>query len=385
MNKTIDFELNKFSSVPPLLRTTYLANTANTKFTIDLARLYHHYYTDSYGVNPPNPNHANFEYLHFLSAASDFRFLGNGPAASEGKKRTVSMELGQAFCRYFLYEFCGITYFAHMDKVLDKPAHSAFNGITVKRIAKGDTPDYLCSISSNQPFIGEAKGRFSSISFASDAFSDWRSQFNKIAIYDSLGVQKKLKGYIVATKFTTDKNRTSNKSKVFAEDPDTPGEEFLSDNSIGLGRGCVAIHYSRLLSKLGLGLLSASLESGFVVPEQLSFNLPIWRCNYEPLKGELFVGGFFSVTEPQMTKTPNGSLMFYPNILKLGTPTPSFFGLSINSMKAIRQTCLGKWELLSDIPQLKDTEYRPSNLAWLRDGSISGGLEFFEFVGTDIF
>jgi hypothetical protein len=275
MNKTIDFELNRFPSVPKLLRTARTSSTAKTEFTIDLARLYHHYYTDSYGVNPPNPNHANFEYLHFLSAVNDFRFLGNGPAASEGKKRTISMDLGQAFCRYFLYEFCGITYFAHMDKVLDKPAHAAFNGITVKRITNGDAPDYLCSISPNQPFIGEAKGRFSNISFSSRSFADWRNQFNRIAIYDSAGIQKRLKGFIVATKFTTDKNRASNKSKVFAEDPNTPGEEFLKDNSFGLGRGCIAIHYSRLLSKLGLGLLSSSLESGFVVPEQLSFTLPV--------------------------------------------------------------------------------------------------------------
>lgn len=295
------------------------------------------------------------------------------------------MDLGQAFCRYFLYEFCGITYFAHMDKVLDKPAHAAFNGITVKRLTNGDTPDYLCSVSPNQPFIGEAKGRFSNISFTASSFTDWRNQFKRIAIYDSTGTQKKLKGYIVATKFTTDKNRTSNKSKVFAEDPNTPGEQFLGENSLGLGRGCIAIHYSRLLSKLGLSLLSASLEGGFVVPDQLSFNLPNWRCTYEPLKGELFVGGFFSETEPQMTKTSEGSIIFYPNILKLGNPSPSFFGVSVKAMKAIRQTCLGKWELLSNISQLDDTEYRPSNLAWLRDGSISGGLEFFELVGTDTF
>jgi hypothetical protein len=86
-----------------------------------------------------------------------------------------------------------------------------------------------------------------------------------------------------------------------------------------------------------------------------------------------------------MTKTPNGGVIFYPNILKLGIPTPTFFGVSVNVMKAIRETCLGKWNILSEIPQLDDTEYRPSNLAWLRDGSISGGLEFFELVRTDTF
>jgi len=117
MNKTIDFALNKFPCVPHHLRTVASIDKADSKFTVDLARLYHHYYTDSYGVTPPIPNHANFEYLKFLGSCNDFRFLGEGPGASTGKRRTISTDLGQAFCRYFLYEFCGITYFAHMDKV----------------------------------------------------------------------------------------------------------------------------------------------------------------------------------------------------------------------------------------------------------------------------
>lgn len=385
MNKIIQFELNKFPYVPTLLRTASNQNIPETEFTVDLARLYHHYYTDSYGVNPPNPNHSNFEYLNFLSSVNDFRFLNNGPAASVGKKRNISMDLGQAFCRYFLYEFCGITYFAHMDKVIDKLAHPAFNGISIRRIAKGDVPDYLCSSSPNKSFIGEAKGRFSNISFTSDKFSKWRDQFNRIAIYDNSGTQKKLKGFIVATKFTTEKQKSSDKSKLFAEDPETPGEVFLNENSEGLGRATIAMHYSRLLSKLGLNLLSSSLESGFVVPEDLSFNLPVWRCNFEPLKGELFVGGFFSEQEPQLTKTNSETYIFYPNILKLGVPSPSFFGISVRVMKRLRQLSHGYWNLLSEIPQLDDSEYRPSNLAWLRDGSISGALDFFEFIGTETF
>lgn len=384
MNKTIVYELNNFLSVPEKLRTSYYTSSKK-EFLVDLARLYHHYYTDSYGVKPPKPNHSNFEYLNFLSSVNDFRFLNSGPAASTGKKRTISMDLGQAFCRYFLYEFCGITYFAHMDKVLDKSSHPAFNGIIVKRVSTGDVPDYLCCHHSNDPYIGEAKGRFVSISFSSNQFSKWREQFKRIEIFDKTGNLKKLKGYIVATKFSTEKNRLSNKSTLLAEDPETPGESIFDKKTTGLGRAAIAIHYSRILSKLGLNLLSSSLENGYVVPEDLTFNLPIWRCNFEPLNGKLFVGGFFSDIEPKMTKTESGSYIFYPNILRLGIPTPTLFGVSVEIMKQLRQVTLGKWSLLSEMRQLEDLGSRPSNLAWLRDGSISGALDYFEFVGTDTF
>jgi hypothetical protein len=385
MIKTIDFTLNKFPFVPHELRVNPSLNQADVSFTVDLARLYHHYYTDSYGAMPPKPNHASFEYLNFLAHCNDFRFLGEGPGDSTGKKRTISNELGQAFCRYFLYEFCGITYFAHMDKVLNKTIHPAFDGLQIKRVQAGDVPDYLCAKKSDQPCIGEAKGRFSNINFNNSEFAEWRKQFQRILATNRHGIKKKVKGYIVGTKFSTEKNRLSNRSKVFAEDPETIGDDLLSEDSLRISRGCISIHYSRLVSKLGLTLFSESLEHGFVVPEQLSFNLPIWRCNFSPLKGHLFVGGFFTNRQPKMTKTSDGTYFFNPNILHLGNPSPTFYGISVPVMKIIRQATLGNWETLSEVPELPDTEFRPSNLAWLRDGSISGALDFFEFIGTETF
>lgn len=385
MNKTIEFELNNFQNVPHELRTNPTVNKPSSQFTVHLSRLYHHYYCDSYGAKPPDPNHLYFEYLRFLAGSTDFRFLGDGPAASEGKKRAISTELGQAFCRYFLYEFCGITYFAHMDKVLEKPTHPAFNGLQIKRLTAGDVPDYLCARSVLQPFIGEAKGRFSNINFNTKEFDDWRAQFTRIGSFDKNGRQKKLKGYIVGTKFTTEQNVPYNKSKLLAEDPETPGEEALSDNEVGIGRGCTSIHYSRLLSKLGLNLLSEALDLGFVVPQELQYNLPVWRCVYPPLEADTFVGGYFSDIEPQFTQLGDNRLIFRPNILRLGIPEPTFYGLKTDVFRQLRAVCLGNWDLLSDLPQLSDTVYRPSNLAWLRDGSITGSLEFFEFTGFETF
>jgi hypothetical protein len=385
MNKTVEFALNKFPCVPHELRINAAVDKADTQFTVDLSRLYHHYYTDCYGAMPPIPNHANFEYLRFVSASGDFRFLGEGPGANTGKKRSISTELGQAFCRYFLYEFCGITYFAHMDRVLNKKTHPAFDNMVIKRTQSGDVPDYLCAKKSNLPFIGEAKGRFDSISFNNKEFSNWRQQFNRIVVKDRHGINKKVKGYIVGTRFSTEMNKSSNKTKLFAEDPETIGEEAISDNFQGIGRGCIAIHYSRLVSKLGLNLLSESLELGFVIPEQISYNLPVWRCTFPPLENFLFVGGFFSESEPNMSKTPTGTVIFSPNILRLDNPSPTFYGVSVPVVQMVREASRGNWGVLSDVPELPDTEFRPSNLAWLRDGSISGGLEFFELIGIQTF
>jgi hypothetical protein len=385
MYKTINFELNHFPTTPNKLRDVPNVDQPGEDFIVDLSRLYHHYYTDFWGVRPIDPNHTNFEYLRFLENCRDFRFLEARVSTSVGQKRTISNQLGQAFCRYFLYEFCDITYFAHMDKVLNKDLHPAFNGMKIRRVTNGDVPDYLCAKSVTKPYIAEAKGRFSNISFNSTEFEEWREQFQRIRIYDRHNITKRLKGFIVGTKFTTSENKPSNKSKVMAEDPETIGDETFNSNEIGLGLGCVSIHYSRIISKLGLQLISSSLEEGFVIPEDLSYNLPVWECNYPPLKGQRFVGGFFSDTEPQFSKLPNGHTIFYPNILKLGIPNPSFFGVSVEVFRTLRKVCLGNWNLLSEIKELPDTEFRPSNLSWLRDGSITGALDFFEFVGTETF
>lgn len=46
---------------------------------------------------------------------------------------------------------------------------------------------------------------------------------------------------------------------------------------------------------------------------------------------------------------------------------------------------MGQWDMLSEIPELPDTEFRGSNIAWLRDGSVSGSLDFFSLAGTETF
>ncbi|MGE5456984.1 MAG: hypothetical protein ACM3RX_01375 [Methanococcaceae archaeon] len=294
MYKRIKFSLKNYPSTPNALRAIQTIDSPCNDFIVQLARLYHHYYTDFWGVKPINPDHTNFEYLRYLDSCNDFRFLSARVSNSTAQKRVISFSMGQAFCRYFLYEFSGITYFAHMDKVLNKELHPAFDGMKVKRIAEGSVPDYLCAKSVSKPFIAEAKGRFSNIDFNSVEFNEWRQQFTRIRVFDRNSIPKKIKGFIIGTKFSTDTQSVKNKSKVYSEDPNTDGEEYINSDNLGIGKGCIALHYARLLSKLGLQLLASSLDEGFVVPSELSFNLPIWRCKYPPLEGETFIGGYFS-------------------------------------------------------------------------------------------
>lgn len=384
MIRTVKFELRKFSSTPAALRKEGSSNIASTETEIDLCRLYHHFYLDGYGKRPPNPDHTNFEYLRFLTEGSDFRFQDDGPGASVGKKREISTNLGQAFCRYFLYEFCGITYFAHMDRVLNKKTHPAFDQMEIQRAAKGDVPDYLCARTVNKPYIAEAKGRYRNISFVSAEFDSWREQFDRIEVKDRHGGRRKLKGFIVGTTFGTEL-RSDRKTKIYAEDPYTKGDTPIDDSGGGLGMGCVSIHYSELFAKLGLNLLSQSLEFGFSVPPDLSFNLPVWECMFPALKGMKFVGGFFADTPPNMSEVDGRSFAYRPNILELSEPSPIFFGLELGVFQRLRSVTLGEWNALADLPTIPDSDIRPSNIAWLRDGSVTGPLEYFRLLGINNF
>jgi hypothetical protein len=111
---------------------------------VDMAGLFHHYYLDTRGHAPPDPDPALFEHLGFFSAAPSLRLKDDGIGTSLTFRISRSNDLGQAFCRWFLYTHLNITYFAHMHTLLNKPA-IRFSGYTIERVGKGDTPDYFCA------------------------------------------------------------------------------------------------------------------------------------------------------------------------------------------------------------------------------------------------
>ena len=54
MFKTIQLKLNAFPAIPPSLQLP--GGAAKPQIPVDLARLYHHYYIDSRGMAPPDPD-----------------------------------------------------------------------------------------------------------------------------------------------------------------------------------------------------------------------------------------------------------------------------------------------------------------------------------------
>jgi hypothetical protein len=179
MEKTIAVSLNKFASFPQSLRAP--SGVVVDEIKINLANLYHHYYLDSYGTAPPDPDPAYFEYARFVCPNEDFRLKGRGLGTSTVARRNRSTDLGQAFCRLFLHDHCDIVHFAHMHDVLNRD-ESLIAPVRVERIARGDTPDYLCATSGRDVFVAEAKGCYVPVSFNGSNFSKWREQFDRIVV-----------------------------------------------------------------------------------------------------------------------------------------------------------------------------------------------------------
>src|SRR5690348_6853685 len=114
MERVLKLALNNFDTTPPSLQDADGTGKPVTEVTVNLASLYHHYYLDFYGHAPPDPDPTRFEYLRFLSPTADFRLSGEGIGDCTVIRRHSSTALGQAFCRWFLHDHLGMTYFAHM-------------------------------------------------------------------------------------------------------------------------------------------------------------------------------------------------------------------------------------------------------------------------------
>lgn len=329
-------------------------------------------------MRPPNPNPAEFEYLRFLANTSDFRFLNDGPGANSSKRRSISSEMGQAFCRWFLHDHLGIPFFAHMQDVLDKKAHPAFNGMKVTRSQAGDVPDYLCARSVNRPYIAEAKGRLTSIGFKTREFQNWRKQFSRIRILDRNSTPVRLKGFIVGTRFATEENKSSLKSTVYAEDPETNGETAIDEvSSAALSLGIVAVHYSRPMLKIGQRLLSSALRDGFAIPREIQFPMAAWTCLVPPFQGRQFIGGLYTPGLPMEHFVQLLLEQKLPPILDLSRPPRTFIGIDADVVRKLVNAARGDWNALRGIEVLALNAERPSQLNWLADGTVSAPEEFF--------
>jgi hypothetical protein len=387
MEKTLQFSLNKINLIPNSLRAISSQNIPGSDLPVNLASLYHHYYLDSYDRTPPSPDPAQFEYLPFISSAKDFRLTGDGLGSNTNKRRSNSSSLGQAFCRMVLHDHFGISYFAHMDRVLRRPLHRAFSSILVERVASGDAPDYFCAESVDKVFLSEAKGRYTPISFGTGEFQGWRNQFSRVSVREQGGALRKVKGYIVATRFATEDN-PARKSRVLIEDPESPGNELLTDDQTSqLGQVIMSLHYSDIALKLGQPILASALSLGFQIPEDLRIPFIIWRVTSGPLEGRLFAGGYYPAMggAPPFQATKDGYIFqpFAPFRLDVGTAT--FVGVELDIFRSVVKMARLEPHTKPTIEHFDERLIQPfySGFSLLRDGSVIGPIEFFTPVGQE--
>lgn len=383
MNRTIKIALKDFPSLPPSLCAQFSSSTLVDEVDIDLGRLFHHFYLDTQGTPPPDPDAAQFHHLSLLAATKDFRARGLGFGTHAAFRGHVSNELGQAFCRWFLYEHLDVTYFAHMEHVLDRGAQEAFGNARVERVQKGDAPDYLCAGSAGEPFIAEAKGRTSSVSFGNAEFERWRKQFDRVVVKDGAGVERAVKGFIVATRFACEANPRVH-SKLFAEDPNTRGDGPLRDDR-SLIATAKTLHYSGIAAKLRQPVLAEALATGGLVPEEIIIPGTVWELIMPPYQGRRFVGGYFpGPGGVQPIQVTDGNMVFLPeNPLRLDYTSGTFFGVDEKVFRALCQAArTGRSE---GVQPLDEPTFFYSAISFLRDGSIVGPVDFFRPQGQVAF
>jgi hypothetical protein len=135
MNRRIQFYLNKITLTPATLRANPAEDMPASELDVNLDQLFLQYYFDSYPAGPPHPDPSSFEYVQLISSDEDFRFHAFVAEASLIKRRAMSAEIGQAFCRLMLHDHFGVSYFAHMNDVMAKSTHPAFEGMCIERVA----------------------------------------------------------------------------------------------------------------------------------------------------------------------------------------------------------------------------------------------------------
>ncbi|MQW02803.1 hypothetical protein GHK45_02855 [Sinorhizobium meliloti] len=300
--------------------------------------MFHHYYLDTRGYAPPDPDPVRFEYLDLFTSSEELRAVGDGLGIGTAFRRASSSLLGQAFCRWFLHDHLNVTYFAHMDDVLNRPPHPDFGEHSVKRLKAGDAPDYLCAENAHEVFLAEAKGRVNSVSFKNAEFERWRKQFERVAVIDGSGTNVSVKGHIVATRFATQADSHRTKSKLFAEDPASPGRRQLRD-APEIGSAVIALHYADLVAKLRQPILSSSLRLGSPVPGEILFPAFTWEFIGPPLQGKRFVGGYFpdrhQLSATKLTLNGDQSAFLSPDPWRLDLTPGTFFGIVENIFEGL--------------------------------------------------
>lgn len=382
MKKTIKLKLNQFNCVPnSLLLQPYFASIPVSEIEIRFESLCHHMFLDTYGEPAPNPNPLYSLYSPRIMPGKELRLRGDGLGSHKEARIGEYNKFGKAFCRWFLHEHCQITYFAHMDEVLDKGLLPGVGNFQVRRVDKGDTPDYFC-LSRTDLFFAEAKGTASSISFNSKKFQQWRDQFTRVSLFDCSGQSFAVKGYIIATRLVSEKDSSRVQSKLFAEDPYSAGESgFSSGRSLHLGQMVISGHYASILEKLRFPLLAVALRTAIrLARSEISISFGVWECLVPPVNNFRFVGGYYAPFDSNLLLQ---NLLGLPPQLNLSSGGFMFFGLEINTFRDVINIVFEGRQFANRVEEFEvenEQNELPQGMSILRDGSILAPLDYFRLL-----
>lgn len=386
MIKTIGFKPHKLVPIPNQL---FQAGTKVPldNIDVDIDQLCHHLFLDCHGTIPTT-NPAVAYLLALLSGSSAFEFAGAGPGTHKEIRIAESNKYGKAFCRWFLYTHLGVSYFAHVDKVLKAGLPAPFNTWNVKKILAGDGPDYICANNTPTVALAEAKGRQSRVTWAATTgpFVAWRQQFTRLQVNNPAGMAVTLKGYIVAAVMRNQGHKTL-KSELIVEDPESPGERSINTDEGGEFRlAILAHHYSDVLDRLSHPVHAAYLRSGNVLARETNRTALVWECLVPTLVGRQFVGGFFPPADlPQLALYPH---FFQHDVTwdrfphaNLNYPRFTFFGLEKSIFFRLLEATRARTDgpaALNHIEQ-QAVPATPEGVSFLRDGTLICPFDFMSF------
>jgi hypothetical protein len=405
MHKTVMLMLNQFA--PACIPQSLMGggNAPVDKVSVSIRRLCHHMLLDTYGVSIPKLNPLFPLYQTLINGSPALEFISGSLGSHKEAKIAESMKLGKAFCRWFLAEHFQFVYFGHMDHLLNKAPLPQYGNARIVRVQPGDTPDYLCADSSGHLFLAEAKGRQEgSIRFQDTAFQKWRDQFLRINVVNAQAQVRRMKGYIVATRLKLE-TQAATASKIFAEDPESPGEEDLSNDELpGLHRMAIHGHYSGVFEILGLLLHSAALRDGFVLPREEPVVVGIWRCLIPKLDHLRFAGGFLP---SETTRSESSDFRWWFDFYNIprsfrefardfrGTPfgwNPNldvgqrmFFGLETQLFKHVLEETRQSSQAITEIePLTVVAQDLPEQVSLLRDGTVLAPASFMRLEDVTV-
>ena len=368
--RTIELALNQFPTIPD----TLLDATGKVLESVEvpLKDLFRHYWAAKYGEDLPKSG--NFEYLRHITSGLDWRTKGRGIGADTESKRNISNELGKAFARWFMYTHVGHTYFCPFS---DAIARSQQGTHRWSRRSKGDLPDYVCGIDSRTPiFLLEAKGRYTSVTFATQEFETFREQLSRASLHDAKGNELAVKGFICATRWATAAQPRVN-SKLWVEDPWTEGQRTDSYPE-EIGVSMVLGHYASVFHKLQLPVLADSLRFAFPL-RAAGLRRGVWRCNTGPLAGREFVGGIIPYDDLFNRRVQDRNYRNYRNYDPFVLNPPlQFFGIERERFHIIvRAAALQANIRALDLNDIHIPESLGA-ISLLRDGTVLAPADYFD-------